>query len=100
MLTQEKTTQIAEYLNADEARANKIAEMDVAEAAAAMQADGVEITAADLKEFADTVAKEQGKGELDEASLEGVSGGAVALGPAFGPVVAYAVVRYAVRHGW
>ena len=77
MLTQDKTAQIAEYLNADESRAEALLNMTGADAAASLQADGIEVTAEDLREFADSFQAQapQQSGELDEDALESVSGG-------------------------
>lgn len=76
MLTQENAKALAEFLAQDEERAKKLIEMPAEDAAKAISAEGIELTADDLAEFAKAVeaAKQQG-GELDETSLEGVSGG-------------------------
>ena len=78
MLTQEKGKALVEYLAKDEARAEKLLVMDTAEAVKVLEADGLAYTAEELAEFgealkASVVTSESG--ELDEASLESVSGG-------------------------
>lgn len=76
MLTQEKANALAEYLNKDEARAQKLAKMEAEDAVKALSADGLEYTADELAEFAEAVEKSSdAKGELSEEALEGVSGG-------------------------
>lgn len=96
MLTQEKGMQIAEYLAADSERAMKMMEMDPKDVSAAMQTDGFEVTADELKEFCEEFAKTQKSGELDEDALENVSGGACVWGRA----LEAAVGQFAYRLGY
>jgi len=77
MLTQEKATALSEFLNADNDRAAKLVKMSADDAVKAMKAEGLEITAEELAEFGELAEKnvKSASGELDEAALEGVSGG-------------------------
>lgn len=93
MLTQEKANVLSDYLAKDEARASEIIAMDTADAVKALGADGIEITAEELAEYASAVEEAKAQsGELNEDALENVSGGC--LGLAIGVGVGVAVVAY------
>ena len=74
MMAQDRMNALEAYLSEDEARAQKLGTMSAAEAAKAINADGYDFTADELVEFANSIPQEN-SGELDEAALEGVSGG-------------------------
>ena len=77
-MSQEKIELLMNYLKEDDARAEKVLNMDADEAASALAADGIAVTAEELKAFGEEVvasAQTSGAGELDEASLDDVSGG-------------------------
>ena len=79
-MTQERINAIAEMLNADEARMQKLMEMDADQAAEAMKAEGYDFTAEELIEFnrlmTDVVKTEDDEAKvLDEKSLDEVAGG-------------------------
>lgn len=78
MLTQEKAEALISFLRSDDVRAEKLGAMDSEAAAKAICADGLEITAEELAEFAEAVkqaSETEQSGELDENALENVSGG-------------------------
>jgi len=77
MLTQEKVEALSAFLMKDEARAKNLLAMSAEDAAKEISAEGIELTAEDLAAFSAAAKNAQAEknGELDEASLEGVSGG-------------------------
>jgi len=77
MLNAENAKALAEYLVKDDAGEKKLADLSAEEAAKVITADGIEVTADELAEFVKAVKEtaNQQTGELDEASLDGVSGG-------------------------
>jgi len=91
MLTQEKANALSDYLAKDKAHADEIIAMDAADAVKALSADGIEITAEELADYAAAVEKAKAEsGELSEDALENVSGGC--LGLAIGVGIGVAVV--------
>lgn len=77
-MSQEKIELLMNYLKADDARAEKLLDMDAQEAASVLAADGIAVTADELKAFGEEIAasaQASQTGELDESSLDGVSGG-------------------------
>lgn len=101
MITNEKATAIAAYFKADEARTKELFEMEPAEAAAKMTADGCEVTADELIELHSEIQKVAATGtELDEAALENVAGGIAPLIIAGGIFLGGMAVGIAVNAKW
>lgn len=99
MITNEKATAIAAYLKADEARTKELFEMEPADAAAKMTADGIAVTADELVEIADGIKKLAGT-ELDESALENVAGGVAPLLIAGGIFAGGFIVGVAIHAKW
>lgn len=101
MITKEKAIAISEFFNADEERAKKLFELEPADAAAKMTADGCAVTADELIEIQAEIKKMATTGtELDEAALENVSGGIAPLIIGGGIVVGGFIVGVAVNARW
>lgn len=76
MLSQERKNAITAYLVEDEARAKELFNMMPDEAVAKMNADGYDFGIDEVREYGEQLqAVAQGEGELNEAELDGVSGG-------------------------
>lgn len=77
VLTNERAEVFAKYLTDDKDRANALLELTPEEAAERINADGFDFTAEEVKEFGENLkaAVAQQDGELDEISLDDVSGG-------------------------
>ena len=95
-MTQERINAIAEVLNADEERAKKLIDMEPADAAEALKAEGYDFTADELIEFGEIVAKANQAGELDESKLDNVAGGVIAAGVA----IAAGLAGYWLARRW
>lgn len=100
ILTQERSEVLANYLLADNERAQRLLEMSPEDAAKAINADGNDFTVEEVKEFGkqlQTVAAKP-EGELSTDDLNDVSGGAfislaaLAMGAGIGYVIG--------RMGW
>ncbi len=79
MLTPERATKLANYLNKDTQQTKVLFEMEPADAVLSINSEGYDFTEEELIEFASEVSKvlniTHGAGELDESALENVSGG-------------------------
>ena len=101
MLTKERAELLANYLAADQDRAQALLELSPEEAVAKINADGNDFTVEEVKEFGETLQKVTKTGELNENELEDVSGGVIGtataiaiakvLGTGFACKVAYDV---------
>jgi len=108
-LATERVEKLTKYLLEDESR-KALLDLSVDEALAKINADGIDFTAEELKEFAEDmqkVAAKSANGELDEASLEDVSGGVwwipIAAAAAYGSCLAGGYIfgkDFASNHGW
>lgn len=76
-LTNERVEILMKYLVGKGEESYGIFELDVNEAVAKINADGYDFNAEELHDFADLMEISQKKGELDESSLDEVSGGAL-----------------------
>ena len=92
-LTNERAEVLAKYLTDKKDDGFAILDLEAAEAAAKINADGYDFTAEELKEFADLLQKSAAGDELDESSLDDVSGGIV---PVIGTVIICGAVALAV----
>lgn len=84
-MTIERTEAFANYLKADVDRANKLIELAPEDALKVINADGNDFTLEEITEFGENlkaVAMQNQSDELDEASLENVSGGVIATAAA------------------
>lgn len=78
-LTDERAEMLADYLGEDADRAEKLFSMTAEEAVAAINADGYDFTAEELKAFVQKVQKTkmQAGGELSDEELDSISGGGI-----------------------
>lgn len=91
VLTNERAEMLAKYLTDKKEAGFDLLELDASEAVAKINAEGFDFTAEELHAFADMMEKSDFEGdELDETSLDNVSGG-VAVAVA---VVAFAYAYY------
>lgn len=81
VLTNERAEKLANYLAADADRAKKLVDLPVDEAVKAINADGFDFSADELKDFGEVMQKVSSavgeNGELDEDALGNVAGGIV-----------------------
>ena len=97
-LTNERAEVLAKYLTDKKDDGFAILDLEAAEAAAKINADGYDFTAEELKEFADLLQKSAAGDELDESSLDDVSGGLFVSTVAAAAVAAgFAVAYYAYK---
>lgn len=91
VLTNERAEVLAKYLTDKKEDGYNLLDLDASEAVEKINADGYDFTTEELHEFVDMMEQSAPAGdELDESSLEGVSGG-VAVAAA---VAAFAIGYY------
>ena len=101
-LTQERATKLRDFLNADAARAEKLAVLEPAEAAKEINAEGYDFTAEEIIEFGEAVVKAS-SGELDTDALDDVAGGsatAVTLAVTLITVIASVLTSVMASRKW
>ncbi len=78
-MNNERLQSLADYMSADENRAEALFSMSAEEAVKAINADGNDFTVDELKDLAKGLESvSEGSGELSEEALDNVSGGFVA----------------------
>jgi dsDNA-binding SOS-regulon protein len=84
-LTTERSEKLGKYLADNKDNAQALLELAPEQAVEKINADGFDFTADELKEFGEELKKaalQSESGELDAASLEGVSGGVITFAAA------------------
>ena len=84
VITNERAELLANYLKADPARAKELLEMNVEDALAKLNSEGYDFEEDELLAFDELMAnvKEDENGELDQKTLDAVSGGFITVGTA------------------
>ena len=91
MLTQDRADIITKYLEADTERAKELFKLDVADAVKRINAEGHDLSEAELLEYGKAMQLSLAEGELDADSLENVAGGVVVTCCSVGVMVACGV---------
>lgn len=103
-MTKEKIQAIADALASNDELRKAVLAMEPAEAAGALQKAGYDFSADELIEFGKLVVDATASGELDEDSLDSVTGGAITigvlLGVTFATKVAYDIGKAIGKHAW